>query len=81
MLKALTNRSASSAQIGLITLLLAGAPRVSGWRFAANASTRRFCPNQASARPAPKPRPAFHAWFGVMPEITPELRRAIEATL
>ena len=26
-------------------------------------------------------RPAFQAWFGVMPEITPELRRAIEATL
>ena len=26
-------------------------------------------------------RPAFHAWFGIMPEITPELRRAIEATL
>ncbi|MFC5520300.1 shikimate dehydrogenase [Polaromonas jejuensis] len=26
-------------------------------------------------------RPAFHAWFGVMPEITPELRRAIVATL
>ena len=26
-------------------------------------------------------RPAFHAWFGVMPEITPELRHAIEATL
>ena len=26
-------------------------------------------------------RPAFHAWFGVMPEITPELRRVIEATL
>ena len=26
-------------------------------------------------------RPAFKAWFGVMPEITPELRRAIEATL
>ena len=26
-------------------------------------------------------RPAFHAWFGVMPEITPELRRSIEATL
>ena len=26
-------------------------------------------------------RPAFHAWFGVLPEITPELRRAIEATL
>jgi shikimate dehydrogenase len=25
-------------------------------------------------------RPAFNAWFGVMPEITPELRRAIEAT-
>lgn len=25
-------------------------------------------------------RPAFHAWFGVMPEITPELVRAIEAT-
>ena len=26
-------------------------------------------------------RPAFRAWFGVMPEITPELRRVIEATL
>ncbi|MEO6322096.1 MAG: shikimate dehydrogenase [Polaromonas sp.] len=26
-------------------------------------------------------RPAFNAWFGVMPEITPELRRAVEATL
>ncbi len=26
-------------------------------------------------------RPAFHAWFGVMPEITPELCHAIEATL
>jgi shikimate dehydrogenase len=25
-------------------------------------------------------RPAFKAWFGVMPEITPELRQAIEAT-
>lgn len=25
-------------------------------------------------------RPAFHRWFGVMPEITPALRRAIEAT-
>lgn len=25
-------------------------------------------------------RPAFHAWFGVMPEITPELKRAIQAT-
>jgi shikimate dehydrogenase len=25
-------------------------------------------------------RPAFHAWFGVMPDITPELVRAIEAT-
>jgi len=25
-------------------------------------------------------RPAFNAWFGVMPEITPELVRAIEAT-
>ncbi len=25
-------------------------------------------------------RPAFNAWFGVMPEITPELRRVIEAT-
>ncbi|MEP7061221.1 MAG: shikimate dehydrogenase [Betaproteobacteria bacterium] len=25
-------------------------------------------------------RPAFAAWFGVMPEITPELRRAIAAT-
>ncbi len=26
-------------------------------------------------------RPAFHRWFGMMPEITPELRRMIEATL
>lgn len=26
-------------------------------------------------------RPAFAHWFGVMPEITPELRRSIEATL
>ena len=26
-------------------------------------------------------RPAFKAWFGVMPEITPELRRMIEATI
>ncbi len=25
-------------------------------------------------------RPAFNAWFGVMPEITPELVRAVEAT-
>ena len=26
-------------------------------------------------------RPAFAAWFGVLPDVTPELRRAIEATL
>lgn len=26
-------------------------------------------------------RPALQSWFGVMPEITPELRRSIEATL
>jgi shikimate dehydrogenase len=26
-------------------------------------------------------RPAFEAWFGVMPELTPELRLAIESTL
>jgi shikimate dehydrogenase len=26
-------------------------------------------------------RPAFKAWFGVMPEITLELRRVVEATL
>jgi shikimate dehydrogenase len=26
-------------------------------------------------------RPAFHAWFGVMPEVTPELRTLIEATI
>jgi shikimate dehydrogenase len=25
-------------------------------------------------------RPAFHSWFGIMPEITPELRTMIEAT-
>jgi shikimate dehydrogenase len=26
-------------------------------------------------------RPAFARWFGVTPEVTPELRRMIEATL
>jgi shikimate dehydrogenase len=26
-------------------------------------------------------RPAFHAWFGVMPSVTPELRALIESTL
>ena len=26
-------------------------------------------------------RPAFEAWFGVLPDITPELRRMVEATL
>ncbi len=26
-------------------------------------------------------RPAFHAWFGILPEITPELRRMIESSL
>jgi shikimate dehydrogenase len=26
-------------------------------------------------------RPAFHAWFGVMPEVTPDLRAMIEATI
>jgi shikimate dehydrogenase len=26
-------------------------------------------------------RPAFHAWFGVMPKVTPELRSMIEATI
>jgi shikimate dehydrogenase len=26
-------------------------------------------------------RPAFQAWFGILPEVTPELRAAIEATL
>ena len=26
-------------------------------------------------------RPAFEAWFGILPDITPELRRMIEATL
>lgn len=26
-------------------------------------------------------RPAFEAWFGVLPNITPELRRLVEATL
>jgi shikimate dehydrogenase len=25
-------------------------------------------------------RPAFHAWFGIMPEVTPELRAMIEGT-
>jgi shikimate dehydrogenase len=26
-------------------------------------------------------RPAFQAWFGVMPEVTAELRAMIEATI
>jgi shikimate dehydrogenase len=26
-------------------------------------------------------RPAFQAWFGVMPEVTPDLRKSIEATI
>jgi shikimate dehydrogenase len=26
-------------------------------------------------------RPAFRAWFGVMPEVTAELRAMIEATI
>jgi shikimate dehydrogenase len=26
-------------------------------------------------------RPAFEAWFGILPEVTPELRAAIEATI
>jgi hypothetical protein len=26
-------------------------------------------------------RPAFKAWFGVMPEVTSELRKMIEATI
>jgi shikimate dehydrogenase len=26
-------------------------------------------------------RPAFEAWFGVMPEVTDELRQLVEATL
>ncbi len=26
-------------------------------------------------------RPAFKAWFGVLPEVTPELRRLLEATI
>jgi shikimate dehydrogenase len=26
-------------------------------------------------------RPAFHAWFGVMPEVTAGLRAMIEATM
>ena len=26
-------------------------------------------------------RPAFEAWFGVLPEVTPELRRLVEETL
>jgi shikimate dehydrogenase len=25
-------------------------------------------------------RPAFHKWFGVLPEITPELLQAVKAT-
>jgi shikimate dehydrogenase len=26
-------------------------------------------------------RPAFKAWFGILPEVTAELRQSIEATL
>jgi shikimate dehydrogenase len=26
-------------------------------------------------------RPAFEAWFGVLPDVTPELRAAVEATI
>ena len=26
-------------------------------------------------------RPAFEAWFGVMPDLTPELRQAMEASV
>jgi shikimate dehydrogenase len=26
-------------------------------------------------------RPSFHAWFGVLPDVTPELRAAVEATI
>ena len=26
-------------------------------------------------------RPAFEAWFGILPDVTPELRRSVEATL
>ena len=26
-------------------------------------------------------QPAFKAWFGVLPEVTPELRRLLEATI
>jgi shikimate dehydrogenase len=26
-------------------------------------------------------RPAFKAWFGVLPDVTPELRRLLEATV
>jgi shikimate dehydrogenase len=25
-------------------------------------------------------RPAFQSWYGVLPEVTPELRAAVEAT-
>ena len=26
-------------------------------------------------------RPAFQAWWGVLPDVTPELRAAVEATI
>jgi shikimate dehydrogenase len=26
-------------------------------------------------------RPAFQAWFGIMPDVTPQLRADIEATI
>jgi len=32
------------------------------------------------ARERAEARPAFNAWFGVMPEITPEPRAAVQAT-
>ena len=51
---------------------------------------RRHCSRPPAARGNPtvnglgmllhQARPAFYAWFGIMPEVTPELRAMIEAT-
>jgi shikimate dehydrogenase len=40
------------------------------------------CPVEAAIQGAGlnQARPAFNAWFGVMPEITPALQQAIAAT-
>lgn len=56
--------------VPLETPLLAAGPRQRGNR---TVGCLGMLLNQA--------RPAFNAWFGVMPEVTPALRRMVEASL